>query len=301
MNTSASPDLLIMAAGMGSRYGGIKQIDSFGPGGETIMDYSIYDALHEGFSKVIFVIRKDIDKDFHEVVVKKIDGKIPFEICYQELEPELPEWGKIPRTKPWGTCHAILSAAHLIERPIVVINADDFYGRDAYRIMAEFFHAQPTSDVHAMAGYRLKDTLSPHGSVSRGVCSTSEDCLLVTIQEHTKIEWSNGHVISRGEGLEIELNPESYVSMNFWGFQTSVVPIIEKLFTEFVRENRNNPKAEFYIPLAVDFMIHHLQHKIHVIPCKGPWFGVTYQEDRLQVSKCIRELIAQGEYPERLY
>lgn len=295
------PQLVIMAAGMGSRYGGIKQIDSFGPGGETLLDYSVFDALRAGFSEVIFIIRKDIEKDFSDVVLSKMEGRVPYKLCYQEMEPDIPGVGRISRTKPWGTTHAILSAASLIRGPFVVINADDFYGREAYILLTEFFRTHEDDTVHAMAGYRLGDTLSPHGTVSRGVCETLPGPVLAAITEHTKISRSGEVAVSETENGTVSLPLDSFVSMNFWGFKPSVLPVMERLFYTFAAENASNPKAEHYIPLAVDYLIRDLGHIVYILPCKGPWFGVTYREDRPHVAEAIRKLIAAGEYPDKLY
>lgn len=295
------PQLVIMAAGMGSRYGGIKQIDSFGPGGETLLDYSVYDAMRAGFSEVIFIIRKDIEKDFADVVLRKMEGRVPYRLCYQEMEPDIPGVGRVPRTKPWGTTHAVLSAASLIRGPFVVINADDFYGREAYRLLAEFFRANSDEKAHAMAGYRLGDTLSPHGTVSRGVCEAKPGPVLAAITEHTKIARSGDVAVSEMEHGTVSLPLDSFVSMNFWGFKPSVLPVMEKLFYTFAAENAGNPKAEHFIPLAVDYLIRALNHVVHILPCKGPWFGVTYREDRPHVANAIRKLVAAGEYPDKLY
>lgn len=299
--THQTPQLVIMAAGMGSRYGGIKQIDAFGPRGETLLDYSVYDALRAGFSEVIFIIRKDIEKDFAEVVLSKMEGRVPYQLCFQEMEPHIPGVGRVSRTKPWGTTHAVLSAARMIKSPFVVINADDFYGREAYTLLADFFRGNKTDNEHAMAGYRLGDTLSPHGTVSRGVCEAAPGPVLASITEHTKIYRSGDAAVSETNKGHVRLSLDSFVSMNFWGFKPSVLPVMERLFYDFAAAHAADPKAEHYIPLAVDYLIRELGHTVHILPCGGPWFGVTYREDRPYVAEAILKLAEAGEYPSGLY
>ncbi|MCX7650188.1 MAG: sugar phosphate nucleotidyltransferase [Flavobacteriales bacterium] len=299
MNTL--PQLVIMAAGMGSRYGGIKQIDAFGPHGETLMDFSVFDALRAGFGEVIFIIRKEIEQDFRDVVLKRMEGRVPYRLCFQEMEPDIPGLGRVARTKPWGTCHAVISAAPLIDRPFVVINADDFYGRSAFEVMRRFFDSSKSETDHAMAGYRLGDTLSDYGTVSRGVCEATPDNVLISITEHTQIRRGEGCALSlTSEGEEV-LPLNRFVSMNFWGFKPSILPVMESLFYDFAKANQSQPKAEFYIPLAVDHVIKNLGHRVHILPCEGPWFGVTYREDRPQVLKAVQKLVQQGVYPEGLF
>ncbi|MCX7767678.1 MAG: nucleotidyltransferase [Flavobacteriales bacterium] len=301
MPLASAPILVIMAAGMGSRYGGNKQIDSFGPNGETLMDYSIYDALQAGFKEIIFIIRPDFEEDFRQAVLRKLEGHVPYKVGFQEVAPDIPGVGRIPRSKPWGTCHAILSVAHLIEGPFVVINADDFYGRQAYQLLANFFRDNHAPLEHALAGFRLGDTLSPHGTVSRGVCQADGQLRLVGIKEHTQVKLMDGEALSETADGPVSLPLDSLVSMNFWGFKPSILPLMERLFLEFVAQHKEDPKAEFYIPLAVDHAIRHEGHTVSILPCEGPWFGVTYREDRPHVANSIRELVDQGVYPSNLF
>lgn len=301
MSPSSTFSLVIMAAGMGSRYGGIKQIDTFGPSGETIMDYSIHDALAAGFKDIVFIIRRDFEQKFRETVLRKWENRLPYKVGFQEMEPDIPGVGRVSRSKPWGTCHALLSVAHLIEGPFVVINADDFYGRHAYQLLATFFKGNSASREHAMAGYRLGDTLSPHGTVSRGVCQADRELRLVGIREHTQVRLKDEAAISETPDGPVSLALDSFVSMNFWGFKPSILPLMERLFQEFVLQHKEDPKAEFYIPLAVDHAIRHEGHTVHILPCEGPWFGVTYREDRPHVADSIRNLVDQGVYPSNLF
>lgn len=295
------PTLVVLAAGMGSRYGGVKQIDTFGPGGETILDYSVYDALRAGFGKVVFIIRKEIEQDFKEVFDKKLAPHIPVEYAYQT--PDLAYAGirSVPeRSKPWGTGHAVLSAREHIHEPFAVINADDFYGRDGFVKMAEFLSSNTDRRVHAMVGYELPKTLSENGSVSRGVCESDADDYLTGIVERTKVYAEDGKIISEEGDQKRELDPKSPVSMNFWGFMPSVFDHLETWFVDFVNQNADNPKSEYYIPLTVQSLMDQ-GDKVKVLRNSGVWFGVTYREDRDHVSDSIKKLVAGGEYPEKLW
>lgn len=295
------PTLVVLAAGMGSRYGGVKQIDKFGPSGETILDYSIFDAIRAGFDKVVFIIRKDIEADFREVFDEKLKGHVQVEYAYQSLE--LNYAGIVPvegRTKPWGTGHAILCAKDKIQGPFAVINADDFYGADGFQKMADFLSTNTNPQLHAMVGYELPKTLSENGSVSRGVCEADADGNLSQIVENTKIYPENGKIISEVGEQKIELDPNSPVSMNFWGFMPSIFEQLETWFVEFVNANTENPKAEYFIPLTVQQLMG-LGHKVKILRNSGVWFGVTYQEDREHVSRSIAELVETGSYPQKLW
>ncbi|MCG9909822.1 MAG: NTP transferase domain-containing protein [Flavobacteriales bacterium] len=295
------PTLVVLAAGMGSRYGGVKQIDRFGPSGETILDYSVYDALRAGFGKVVFIIRKEIEQDFREVFDAKLAPHIQVEYAFQTKELPFEGIVQVPeREKPWGTGHAVLCARNHIQGPFAVINADDFYGRDGFEKMAAFLSSNTDSGVHAMVGYELPKTLSEFGSVSRGICLGDADDYLTSIEEHTKVYPENGKIISEREGGKTELSPDSPVSMNFWGFMPSVFDNLETWFVDFVNRHAENPKAEYFIPLTVQSLMEQ-GHKVKILRNSGVWFGVTYREDREHVSQSIADLVNKGEYPAKLW
>ena len=298
------PTLLILAAGIGSRYGGLKQLDKVGPGGEAIIDYSIYDAIQAGFGKVVFVIRKSIETDFREFIGNKLDGKIEVEYVFQELD-KLPD-GIIPnpeRQKPYGTGHAVLMAADAIKENFAVINADDFYGREAYETIAKYFGELDTNaNDNCMVGYNLKNTLSDNGYVSRGQCSSDENAYLIDVVERTHIEKkADGIFFENEEKEQIKLDENTLVSMNFWGFTPQFFAQLNTRFTKFIGENKDQLKAEFYIPTAVNEMIEEGIAKTKVLESDAAWFGVTYQEDRPVVVESIRKLIRAGKYPEKLF
>ena len=298
------PTLLILAAGIGSRYGGLKQLDTVGPNGEAIIDYSIYDAIQAGFGKVVFVIRKSIEKDFKEFIGNKLDGKIEIEYAYQELE-------KIPanvslnpeRVKPLGTGHAVLVAKDVISENFAVINADDFYGRDAYLTIAKHFAELNNNSLdNCMVGYNLKNTLSDHGYVSRGQCSSDENDFLIDVVERTHIEKKADGIFFENDKKEEQLLPgNTLVSMNFWGFTPQYFVELENRFAKFIEENKDELKAEFFIPTVVNELITEGKGKTKVLESDAAWFGVTYQEDRPVVVESIRELIKAGKYPENLW
>ncbi|HRY33294.1 MAG TPA: sugar phosphate nucleotidyltransferase [Bacteroidales bacterium] len=296
------PELVILAAGLGSRYGGLKQVDAVGPSGETIMEYSVYDALRAGFGKVVFVIRKNIADDFRKTFTDKLAVNVPFEFAYQELDM-IPD-GLVPpsgRVKPWGTGHAVMVAEDFIHAPFAVINADDYYGPEAYQSMAAFLSNEGNDTSYAMAGYALGNTLSPHGFVSRGICEADDDNKLLGITERTKIRFSEGRIIA-GEGEnQIPLSENAIVSMNFWGFRPFFFTRLKELFTEFMKTGKDQLTAEFYLSTAIDTLIQHGQATVEVLKTNASWFGVTYQEDRAAVINNIRNLIGQGLYPERLW
>lgn len=299
------PTLLILAAGLGSRYGGLKQLDKLGPNGETIIDYSIYDAIRAGFGKIVFVIRKDIEDEFKEVIISKLADKVEVDYCLQELE-YLPEGFHLPadRKKPWGTGHAILMAADKINEPFGVINADDFYGADAFKVLAEFFATlkHKNENLYSMVGYDVANTLSDFGSVSRGVCQANNDNLLATVTERTQIERShNGIAYKDDKGDLVFLPSDTTVSMNFWGFTPVIFKQLSERFTTFLKENIQNMKAEFFIPSVVNSLIESNETKVKLLHSSARWFGVTYREDReLAVSK-IKNLVEEGVYPENLW
>ncbi|MDP4292776.1 MAG: sugar phosphate nucleotidyltransferase [Bacteroidota bacterium] len=299
------PTLLILAAGLGSRYGGLKQLDKLGPYGETIIDYSIFDAIRAGFGKVVFVIRKDIEEDFKEVIISKLSGKIEVDYCLQELE-YLPDGFELPldRVKPWGTGHAILMAAKKINEPFGVINADDFYGADAFKVLADFFATLKTGqeNLYSMVGYDVANTLSDFGSVSRGVCLANQDNYLVSVTERTQIERSHNGIAYKDEsGDLVFLPPKTVVSMNFWGFTPLIFKQLSERFTGFLKENIQNPKAEFFIPSVVNNLIETKETNVILLHSSARWFGVTYREDRDLVVAKIKELIKEGIYPENLW
>lgn len=298
--------LLVLAAGIGSRYGGLKQMDQVGPSGEAIIDYSIYDAIASGFTKVIFVIRRDIQDEFAGFFEKKWKHRIDIDYVFQELDM-LPKGFSVPagRVKPWGTAHAVLVANGRVNTPFIVINADDFYGRNAYAITAGYLKkaGEPVrSTDFSMVGFRLLNTLSEHGTVARGVCQTDQDGYLTGIREITSIGWYGNRIGYSGPGGQtVELTGEEPVSMNIWGFTPAVFPMLEREFRGFLDNNKENPKAEFYIPTLIQEMISRGEGRVKVLPNAGDWFGVTYREDKLVVTEKIGELVNQGIYPPNLY
>lgn len=293
--------LVVLAAGVGSRYGGIKQIDGFGPGGETIMDYSLFDAVRTGFTKVVFIVRDEIRDTVKEMFLPKLKGKVEVEFVTQSLDSYVPsEYRNSPRTKPWGTSHAMLCAKEVIHEPFAVINADDFYGHEAFQSVADFFRTE-TAGVHAMVGYTLKNVLSEHGSVSRGCGERDEKGFLKSVVERITIVKENGKIISKEKDGDVEMSPETPTSMNFWGFHPTIMSLTQKLFEDFVKNNHQNSKAEFFIPLVVNDMIKRGLGKVKVISGGSVWFGVTYKEDKDQVSGKISELVKKGAYPGKLW
>ena len=297
------PTLFVLAAGMGSRYGGLKQIDGLGPNGETIMDYSVYDALRAGFGKVVFVIRKDFEEAFREVVISKYADKVPCEVCFQSVD-KVPEGCTYnpERTKPWGTNHAVLMAKDLIREPFAVINADDFYGRESFQVLADYLKSvEGTTGKYCMVGYRVANTLSENGSVSRGVCATDENGYLTDVVERTKIEKVGDKIIYTEDGVDTEIAPNSPVSMNMWGFTPEYFEYVEKAFVEFLQARGQELKSEFYIPTLVNDMIRSGKATCKVLDTTSKWFGVTYAEDRPQVVMKINNLVREGVYPEQLF
>ena len=295
------PTLLVLAAGMGSRYGGLKQIDPVGPNGETIIDYSIYDALRAGFGKLVFVIRQDIEAQFKEIVGARFEKRIPVEYVFQEMT-KLPPGFSVPdgRTKPWGTTHAILMAADAIHEPFAAINADDFYGAEGYCLLAQ--HLKSGSPDYAMVGFILRNTLSDFGSVARGVCRVEGDDYLQTVVELTKIERDGtGAKDTSPAGQIIRLTGEEAVSMNMWGFTPDVFPQLKAHFHEFLKKSGNELKSENYIPSTVNDLVVGGKARVKVLRTNDSWFGVTYREDRPRVVESIRQLITRGDYPEKLW
>ncbi|HWE87007.1 MAG TPA: sugar phosphate nucleotidyltransferase [Terracidiphilus sp.] len=295
------PTLLVMAAGMGSRYGGLKQIDPVGPNGETIIDYSIYDAMRAGFGKLVFVIRKDIEQPFKETVGARFERRIAVEYVFQELD-KIPAPFRVPagRTKPWGTTQAVLMAADAIQEPFAVINADDFYGAESYRVLAE--HLQSDSEDYAMVGFTLRNTLSDFGSVARGVCRVSADGYLEKIEELTSIERDgDGGKNTAPDGTVRELSGDEPVSMNYWGFTPRIFGQLGDVLKGFLQRSGADMKAESYVPMAVGELVAKGEARVKVLRSRDPWFGVTYREDRARVVESIRRLIDAGAYPETLW
>ncbi|GAB3576526.1 nucleotidyltransferase [Spirosoma luteolum] len=301
------PTLLLLAAGMGSRYGGVKQLDQFGPNGETIMDYSLFDAIRAGFGKVVFIIREELRADFEEIFAPKLRGKIDFDYAIQAIDSYVPaELGKAVRSKPWGTGHAMLCAWPQTETPFAVINADDFYGPEAFRVLGDFLQNDTDPALHAMVGYEVKNTLSDFGSVSRGVCTVDAQDNLTSVVERTKIYRKDaglgGSVIGFEEGDTFEtLDADTPVSMNFWGFKPAVFPLLQEQFEDYARANFDAPKAEFYIPSVMEKLIQREQGSCRVFRSQSEWFGVTYPEDKPTVQASLRRLHEQGVYPENLW
>lgn len=296
------PALVILAAGMASRYGSMKQVEGFGPSGETIMDYSIYDAIRAGFGKVVFIIRKEFEKNFREIVGKDIEPRIQVEYVFQELS-KYSEGFEIPqeRTKPWGTAHAVLCADEKVKEPFAVINADDFYGRDSFEKAHKFLEKDCDPRTYSIIGYELVNTLSEHGTVNRGVCEVDDKGNLVSIAERLNVSRQGNKVVCNDDQVPKELSLDTPVSMNFWCFDPSVFEFIKRTFKEFLAENAGNPKAEFFIPIAADKYIKEGKGVIRVIPTSAKWFGVTYKEDAPMVRESLQKLVAAEEYPENLW
>lgn len=300
-STQKKLTLLVLAAGIGSRYGGIKQIDGFGPNGETIMDYSLYDAIRAGFTKVVFIVREEIQEAVKEMFLPRLQGRVEVQFVVQSLDKLIPaEYRNPDRQKPWGTGHAMLCAQDVIAEPFAVINADDFYGSEAFRAVAKHF-ATDNEGAHALIGYTLKDVLSEHGSVSRGCGESDSAGYLKSVVERTKIVQENGKIIAREPDGDIIMDPETPTSMNFWGFYPTIFPIAGEMFVDFLREKHKEPKAEFFIPLFVNRMVKEGRGKVRIISGGDTWFGVTYQEDKDMVSSRIRGLVSKGEYPAQLW
>ena len=292
--------LVIMAAGIGSRYGGVKQLDGIGPSGETIMDYSIYDAIDAGYTKVVFIIRKELQEAFDNHYKERFKGKIKFEYVYQDEFKKYEDKYAIERTKPWGTGHAMLSVYDKVNTPFAIINADDFYGRSAFFTIAEALKGNQDMDQLFLLGYKLYNTLSDHGTVSRGLCHVNDDKYLVDVRELTKIGKKDGGIFYEEGDQLIPLKPEDLVSMNFWGFMPNIFDDLDLAFKNFLDENYSNPKAEFYIPTFVDVMLKAGKSKVKVLSTDEQWLGVTYREDKPIVTGGISNLVEKGIYPKRI-
>ena len=299
------PTLFVLAAGMGSRYGGLKQLDGLGPNGETIMDYSIFDAIRGGFGKIVFVIRRDFEQDFRDKVLSKYEGHIPTELVFQAID-DLPEGFTCPadRAKPWGTNHAVLMGKDVIKEPFAVINADDFYSRDAFAVMGKWLNELPEGSTgkYSMVGFRICNTLSENGTVARGVCGKNEAGMLTDVVERTEIMRVDGTICYKDENGEWQpVGEETPVSMNFWGFTPDYFGYSEAQFVDFLKENIDKPKSEFFIPLVVDTLINSGKATCEVLDTTAKWFGVTYAADRPGTVEKIQALVDAGEYPNKLF
>jgi hypothetical protein len=300
-----NPTLLILAAGMGSRFGGLKQVEPVGPSGETLMDYAVYDALQAGFDRVVFVIRRDFEAEFRARVGRKYEGRVAVEYAFQAMD-DLPGGRVVPagRTKPWGTAHAIRAARSVVRAPFATINADDFYGREAFQRLAEFLRAPaPARRLQAaMVGYRLRQTLSEHGTVARGICRVGEDGLLRDVREMTRIRPVADGIENREDPAPpVRLTGEEMVSMNLWGFPLAWMQVLEETFPAWLHEHAASTTAEWYIPSVVNEQVQLGRAEVRVLPTQGQWFGVTYREDQPRSAAAVRNLVAQGLYPAALW
>ena len=296
------PTLMVLAAGMGSRYGSLKQLDGVGPSQETIMDYSVYDALRAGFGKVVFIIRESFSKDFQEKITNKFADKIEVVFAFQEVDTPVPGMTeKIHREKPWGTAHAVLVAADVINEPFAVVNADDYYGVTSMQMIGDFLRDLAAPDHSAMVGFELAKTLSDNGSVSRGVCAMDENNFLETVVERHKIERIDGQVYYELEEEKVALPEDSLVSMNLWGFHPSIFESIREHFIRFAAAHKDDPRAEFYIPLVVNDLMEKGLMKVAVLPSTEKWYGVTYKEDKATVQAALSGLNKEEVYPDPLW
>lgn len=296
------PDLIILSAGIGSRYGGLKQIEPVGPNGEAIIEYSVFDAIRAGFGKIIFVINKKIESDFKNHVLMRFEGEIATECVFQEMDM-LPDGYSVPigRTKPWGTAHALMAAENSAKSPFCVINADDFYGYEAFAGMKVFLEQKVDEPEYALMGYRLDNTLSEFGSVSRGICRIDNRFFLESVVECREIIKSEGSIINREDGKHSELPADAVVSMNMWGFNPSIFRYAKELFLHFLRQDAGSLKGEFLIPDIVDYLIKQQTASVRVLSTDASWFGITYREDLERARMSIREKIESGAYPESLW
>ena len=301
----SKPTLFVLAAGMGSRYGGLKQLDGLGPHGETIMDYSIYDAIQSGFGKVVFVIRKDFEEDFRTKILSKYENHIPTEVVFQSIN-DLPEGFTCPaeRTKPWGTNHALMMGKNVINEPFAIINSDDYYGRNSFEVMAKELSSleEGSTNNYSMVGFKVGNTLSESGTVSRGVCEKEGD-YLTGVVERTSIGYNAEHKISFTDenGVEQVIAPDTPVSMNFWGFTPDYFKYSEEYFVKFLKENIDKPKSEFFIPTLINELVKQGKASVKVLTTESKWFGVTYSQDRQGVVDKFAELNATGVYTEKMF
>jgi len=298
----SKPTLLVLAAGMGSRYGGNKQVDGFGPHGETILEYSIYDAIRAGFGKVVLIVREEILQTAKDLLVPKLEGKIELDFVLQSLNSFVPEaFRNTERIKPYGTAHAVLCAKDAIAEPFAVINADDFYGKEAFEILGKFLSTSVQPHLHAMVGYAIENVLSEHGTVSRGVCTMNASNQLIGMVERTSISRVGDKIISKGEGEELEIQEGTPVSMNFWGFHHAVFRDIEQMWEEFLPANKENIKSEFFIPTVANNLIKSGKAAFEILEGGKTWFGVTYTEDKPVVIDSLKKMHDSGEYPDNLW
>ena len=299
------PILVVLAAGMGSRYGGLKQMEKIGRNGEVLLDYSVYDALRGGFEKIVFVIRHDLENDFRDLILSRMEGKVNYELAFQELDSRIPpdifkEAKKLGRTKPWGTAHALLCASEKLDAPFGVINSDDFYGREAFAALGKHLGSPDIKDG-AIVPYRLEPTLSPQGTVARGVCEI-ENGYLKSVDELLAIEKKDGKIYNTAvDGSIRYLTADTPVSMNFFGYPENVLPHFKKYFDDFINVSGKELKSECYLPKAADHFIKNGIIKIKALNADSLWFGVTYREDREAAVKCLEGLTAKGVYPEKLW
>lgn len=297
------PTLVILAAGMGSRYGSLKQIDTIGPSGERIIDYSIYDAVQAGFGKIVLIIRKEFEKDFKEVILKELPSNIEVELVYQELD-NIPDGVSYPkkRKKPWGTGHALLMVAPVVKEPFVVINADDFYGAESFKTAANFLALEKLANEYGIVGYKLKNTLSEFGTVSRGVCESDDENYLISIVERTKIKIANSKVVYEGEDNKWQsFTGNEIVSMNMFAFTPTIFTAFEEGFKNFLNNNKDNITAEFFMPTVVSDLIKANEAKVKVLESNASWFGLTYSEDKPMVKAKLAKLAEDGTYPKKLW
>lgn len=301
-----SPTLLVMAAGVGSRFGGDKQLEPVGPGGETLLDYSVFDALRAGFARVVFVIRRDMAERFHEAIGRRYEDRVEVAYAFQEIL-DVPSGFSVPpgRTKPWGTGHAVLAAVNLVSAPFAVINADDYYGVDSFAQLGRFLSAPERGarpDLYALVAFRLRDTVSEYGSVARGVCAVAEDGTLAHVTEVTGIDRAaEGGFRAPGPDGERRLTGDEPVSLNFWGFTTALFPLLRERFEAFLAERGQDPTSEFFLPDAVNALMHAGQVTVKVLPTTSRWFGLTYKADLPRAADCLREMTARRAYPPRLW
>ena len=300
--SDTKPTLLILAAGIGSRYGGVKQLDQFGPNGETIIDYSLFDAIRAGFGKVVFIVRAEILEDVKEIFVPKLQGRVEYDFAIQGYDTHVPaSLGPVNRQKPWGTGHAMLCAWEKTTTPFAIINADDFYGYEAFETMCGFLSSDKDPIRHAMVSYELKRTLSENGTVSRGVCTEDTSGHLLNVVERTKIFEKENKIYFDENGVLTELASETPVSMNFWGFKPGVFPKTQALFEAYAADNMDNPKAEFYIPTVMSSLLASGEGTCNVFKSTSDWFGVTYPEDKPVVQAQLNKLHAENKYPASLW
>ena len=302
----SKPSLVILAAGMGSRYGGLKQLDKFGPHGEAIIDYSLYDALKAGFGKIIFIIRESFKSDMEAAFAYKLDGKVEYHFVNQDISM-VPSGVQIhpERTKPWGTAHAVWVAKDFIREPFGVINADDFYGAESYQILADFLNGLSATDItsYCTVGYYLRNTLSEHGTVNRGICDVDQNNFLIGVTERTKIKRCEDGVIRYDSESEDPkpLKDDDFASMNMWGCVPNYFNVTDRHFKSFLQENGMDPKSEYYIPTVIDYMINNRLANVKVLPSESTWFGVTYPEDKPSVMISLQKLLDEGKYPTNLW